>query len=200
MGDSRNIDLEAFISYSDDLVKVLKDKKDVNSLTQCLEQSKTLSSSCDADFNEVRSLLDDYQKKIDSCKKKTEETRSEVAPDAELDLLQREREEELEKECLLQEELRVLSNEFNDLEQLMLSVQERKQTLQKLEQDEVKAQMMLSMYASVTNIIPNLDEQYKISGYVVDREKKEYDKFEFDPSKMTAHDVCNEIWKMVNSP
>ena len=48
----------------------------------------------------------DYQKKIDACKQKKEEARSESAADAELDLLQRELEEELEKERMLKEEFR----------------------------------------------------------------------------------------------
>lgn len=48
----------------------------------------------------------DYEKKIDECKQKTKQARSEVAADSELDLLQGELEEELEKERLLGEELR----------------------------------------------------------------------------------------------
>ncbi|KAI9116218.1 hypothetical protein K1719_013148 [Acacia pycnantha] len=156
---SRKIDLDKLISYSDDLVKVLKDKRDLNCLTLCLEQSNSLSSSCNADFNEVRSLLEDYQKKIDDCKQKTEQARSEQR----------------------------------------VSILERKKTLQKLEQDELRTQMMLSMYASVTNIIPNLDDQSKISGYIVEKDKNVVEKFEFDPSKRTALDVCNEIWKIVGS-
>lgn len=48
----------------------------------------------------------DYQKKIDVCKKKTEEAKSEVAADAEIDLLQKELEVEMEKEHLLMDELR----------------------------------------------------------------------------------------------
>lgn len=196
---SGKIDLDKLISYSDDLVKVLKDKRDINCLTQCLEQSNSLSSSCNADFNEVRSLLEDYRKKIDECKHKTEQARSEVVADAELDLLQRELEEELEKERMLGEELRSCSIEFNDLEQQRISILGRKKNLQKLEQDELRAQMTLSMYASVTNIIPNLEDQSKISGYIVEKDKNAVEKFEFDPSKMTALDVCNEIWKIVDS-
>ena len=48
----------------------------------------------------------DYQKKIDVCKKKTEEAKSEVAADAEIDLLQKELEVEMEKEHSLMDELR----------------------------------------------------------------------------------------------
>lgn len=55
MGDfSKMMDLEQAISYADDLVKVLKDKRDINNLAQCLESSKTLRSSCDVDFVQVQ--------------------------------------------------------------------------------------------------------------------------------------------------
>ena len=58
MGDlSKNMDIDKLISYSDDLVGVLKDKRDTNSLTQCFDNMKALRSSCDTDFNEVKSLL-----------------------------------------------------------------------------------------------------------------------------------------------
>ncbi|KAF7825502.1 kinetochore protein SPC24-like protein [Senna tora] len=103
---STKIDVEKLISYSDDLVRVLKDKRDIHSFSQCLDHFNSLSSSCNADFNEVQALLQDYQKKIEECKQKTEQARSEISADAELDLLQGELEEELKKEQFLEEELR----------------------------------------------------------------------------------------------
>ena len=58
MGDfSRNVDVEKLISYSDDLVACLRSKRDVGSLTQCLEHSAALQSSCDSDFGEVQRLV-----------------------------------------------------------------------------------------------------------------------------------------------
>ncbi|KAG8377064.1 hypothetical protein BUALT_Bualt09G0129300 [Buddleja alternifolia] len=84
------------------------------------------------------------------------------------------------------------------------------------ELDSLQKEMKLSMYASVTNIIPYLDDPSKISGLIrppapvngfsfnsnildiVEREKKVVEKFEFDPPKVTAFDTCNNIWKMIN--
>ncbi|XVF08326.1 hypothetical protein REPUB_Repub06bG0216900 [Reevesia pubescens] len=73
--------------------------------------------------------------------------------------------------------------------------------LRKFEQDKLKEQRKLSMYASITNIIPDLEDQSRISGHIVilDRDKKVVEKFEFDPAKMTAFDACDSIWKMINS-
>ncbi|GMP93273.1 hypothetical protein CsSME_00043178 [Camellia sinensis var. sinensis] len=199
MGDlSRKIDVTTVIAVSDDFVGVLRDEKDVNNLTQHLEQSKALQSQCDADYNDVLSLLQDYQKRIDVSKKKSDEARSEAASDAEMDLLQQELEEEFQRERLLQEELRVITNEISDLENQRASVEERREILRKLEQDEMRAQMKLSMYASVTNIIPNLHENSKISGYIVKRDRKAVEKFEFDPSEAIAFDTCNNIWNMIS--
>ncbi|RDX88221.1 hypothetical protein CR513_30217, partial [Mucuna pruriens] len=159
---SRNFEVEKLISYSDDLVKVLQDPRDLNNLSHCLQHTLSLSSSCHSDLIEVRSFLQDYQKKIDGCKQKIEEARSDTATDADLELLQRELEEELEKERSLKDE------------------------------------MVLSMYASVTNIVPNLDEQSKISGYIVEKDKDAVEKFEYDTTKMTALDICNAIWKIIS--
>ncbi|XP_030515834.2 kinetochore protein SPC24 homolog [Rhodamnia argentea] len=200
MGDfSRNIDLEKLVSYSDDLAQVLRDDKDIANLTQCLRQSDALRSSCDADLADLQSSLLEYGEKIDACKKKTEAVRSEVAADVDIDQLQKELQEEIEKERLLMEDLRTVTNEINELDLQRISIGERKQVLKKLEQNERREQMSLSMYASVTNIIPNLDDGPKISGYIVDREKRVVDKFEFDSTKMTAFDTCTNIWRMISN-
>nr|KYP35021.1 hypothetical protein KK1_043966 [Cajanus cajan] len=103
---SRNMEVEKLISYTDDLVKVLQDPRDHHSLSHCLQQTHFLSSTCHSHLNDARSFLQDYQKKIDACKQKIEEARSETASDADLDLLQRELEEELEKDRSLKEEFR----------------------------------------------------------------------------------------------
>ncbi|GAY32090.1 kinetochore protein SPC24-like [Citrus sinensis] len=191
MGESsRKIDVDKLISYSDDLVEVLKDKRDIDSLTRCLSQSESLESSCDADFNETLNAIRDYQERIDACKQKTERAKSDIAGEAEVDHLQIELEQELKKE--------LIANEINDLERERVAIEEQKQTLKKFKQDELKAEMKLSMYASVTNIIPNLDDPSKIAGYIVDRDKKVIDKFEYDPAKMAASDICHNIWKAIN--
>lgn len=58
MGESSTkIDVDKLISYSDDLVEVLKDRRDIDSLTRCLSQSESLESSCDADFNETLNAI-----------------------------------------------------------------------------------------------------------------------------------------------
>ncbi|GLT66148.1 hypothetical protein SLA2020_385340 [Shorea laevis] len=199
MGDLvKKIDVEKLISYSNDLVEVLKDRKDVHNLNQCLQHSKVLQSQCDSDFNEVQRLLQEYQEKIDACKKKTEQAKAEVAAEDELEYLQKELKEELERERELKEELRAISEEINDLDQQRVSIEERKQSLRKLEQDELKEQRKLSMYASVTNLIPNLEDQSRVSGHIVDRDKKVVEKFELDPAKVSAFDACDSIWKMID--
>ncbi|PON42502.1 hypothetical protein PanWU01x14_281440 [Parasponia andersonii] len=107
MGDiSKNMEMDKVISYGNDLVRVLKDKRDTTSLTQYFDHFKALRSSSDSDFNELKSLLQDYENKIAACKQKTEAAKSEVVPDEELDLLIKELEEERDRECLLLEELR----------------------------------------------------------------------------------------------
>ncbi|KAL8504890.1 hypothetical protein ACS0TY_016183 [Phlomoides rotata] len=202
MGDaSRTINLEELMSYSDNLVGYLKDEKDVIDLKNFLRQAKTLRSQCDKDFNETQKSIEDYEKKIQACKQKAAAAQSESAADSELDLLQKELEEVQNLERTLRDELREVVNEIDDLECKRESVDEQRQIIKKFEQDEHRAQSKLSMYASVTNIIPCLDDPSRISGYIVDRDcKKAKEKFEFDPSKATSFDTCDNIWKLINLP
>ena len=47
--------IEELLSYGDDLVALLNDQNDVQTLNQCLEHFKTLQSSCFDDFSNVQS-------------------------------------------------------------------------------------------------------------------------------------------------
>ncbi|GMH25657.1 hypothetical protein Nepgr_027500 [Nepenthes gracilis] len=163
MGDApRNFDLENLWSYCDDLVGVLRDKRDIRVLSQCLEYSNAIQSSSNSDFNDVQSSIRDFQKKIDDCKQKIEEAKSNVVADEELGQLQKQLDEELQTEHLLLEDTK------------------------------------LSFYASVTNIIPDLDSKCNFSGQIVRRDKQVAQRFDFDPAKEDSYDICNSIWKMIN--
>ncbi|KAL3502536.1 hypothetical protein ACH5RR_036985 [Cinchona calisaya] len=98
----------------------------------------------------------------------------------------------------LQRPIQAIADQIYYLEQQSEPIEERRKSLKKLEQEDLRTEMKLSMYASVTSIIPNLDDQSKISGYIVENEKKAVGKFELDPEKQTTFEICNSIWKMIN--
>ncbi|PNX73219.1 hypothetical protein L195_g029118 [Trifolium pratense] len=56
---SRNFDMNQLISISNDLVNVLQDPndRDLNILSQCLQHTLSLSSTCQSDLNQVSSLF-----------------------------------------------------------------------------------------------------------------------------------------------
>ncbi|XP_050383144.1 kinetochore protein SPC24 homolog [Argentina anserina] len=196
-GSSGAIDFHSLISYSDDLVRALKDQNDLNNLTHCIQTSHSLRSDTDSDLAEAQRLLRDYETKLEACKKKTEEVKSEAVADEELELLQRELDEGVQLEHLILEELRCIGSDMDDLEHQRVAVVDKNKVLKKKKQDELKAQRKLSMYASVTNIIPNLDDQSRIMGYIVDRDTKKVQNFEIDAEKMTAYETCDSMWKMI---
>ncbi|KAJ8618890.1 hypothetical protein MRB53_015076 [Persea americana] len=164
---SRKMDADRLLSFSDDLIQVLKNRKDINALMRSLDDAKKLRSSADAELSDLHDQLNSYQKRINACKQNIEEAETEVVADAELDRLQ-------------------------------VSVEERKGTLMKAEKDEMRQQKKLSMYASVTNIIPDLVDKTRISGQIVDRDKKMVEKFDFDPTKTSAVEICSTLWKLMD--
>ncbi|CAN1820562.1 Kinetochore protein SPC24 homolog [Linum perenne] len=94
----------------------------------------------------------------------------------------------------------VINSQIGDLERQRVSIEEQKQASKKLDREELRAQKKLSMYASVTNIIPELDDRSTISGLtdIVDREKRMVEKFELDSTEMSPFETCDSIWKMIN--
>ncbi|XP_043698518.1 kinetochore protein SPC24 homolog isoform X2 [Telopea speciosissima] len=167
MGDFLKLDTDKVISYGDDLIECLKNKRDLNMLRQSVDGVHMLQSSCETDFSEIKNLLEEYQTRITECKKKIDNAKSEVIADADIDSLQKEFLEELNKENKLREELRIVSDEMSNLEHQRVSIEGRKQILKKRKKEELRAQMELSMYASVTKIIPDLTNETQISGRIL---------------------------------
>ncbi|KAL0374468.1 UNVERIFIED_CONTAM: Kinetochore protein SPC24 [Sesamum radiatum] len=107
MGEtSRKMDMEELVTYGNNLIEFLKEDKDAVGLKHFLRQSEALHSQCVKDFNEVQKSIEDYEKKIDSCKQKAAAAESETASDAEIDTLQKELEEGQQVERMFREELR----------------------------------------------------------------------------------------------
>ncbi|KAL9278103.1 hypothetical protein AtEden1_Chr5g0083391 [Arabidopsis thaliana] len=183
---SRNF--EMVISWGDELIHVLDDRKGFDVLVQTLEQLRAIQFSCDEDFKEIHESLQDLQKKLDVCKEKTDEANSEIADEEDFERLHKELDEELELECKLQEELRYEA-----------FFKEHRLAIKRNKRDQLRTEKKLSMYASVTRVIPNIDDSLKTSGYMVDRDKRLMDKFEFDSNKSTSvYETCNGIWNIIN--
>ncbi|KAI3994324.1 hypothetical protein MKX01_012581 [Papaver californicum] len=172
MGETATkIGVSDLISYCDDLVRVLQNKKDINNLMQCTDSVKLLQSSCDRDFSELQNFL---------------------VGDKTLVVLV--------TDILLFSIYTVLSDKINDLEHQRVSIEEREQNLKKVDKDEIREQRKLSMYASVTNIIPNMDTGTKISGHIVEREKRTVEMFEFETTNSSSSiEICNNLWNMIDS-
>ncbi|XP_013617637.1 PREDICTED: uncharacterized protein LOC106324144 [Brassica oleracea var. oleracea] len=196
---SESFDIEDLMSYGDDLISLLNAKNGFEVVSQSFEDLKALRFVCDDDFNQTQRSIQDCKKKLVACKKKTEEAYSDVSRgDDDVERLQRELEEEMELECKLKDELRVVAEELKDLNAQWTYVDEQRQSIKRKERDDLRAEKMLSMYASVTKVIPDVEDPSKISGYMVDREKKVIEKFQFETNKMTAYETCNSIWSIIN--
>jgi predicted nucleic acid-binding Zn-ribbon protein len=109
----------------------------------------------------------DCKTKLYACKKKTEEAYSDIAAEDEIERLQKELDEEMEREFKLKDELRLVADELKDLNAQLSSIDEHKQSTKRKVRDDLRAEKKLSMYASVTNVIPDIDDPSKISGCIL---------------------------------
>ncbi|PIA62163.1 hypothetical protein AQUCO_00200279v1 [Aquilegia coerulea] len=93
----------------------------------------------------------------------------------------------------------IVSNQISDLERQSSSVEDQRQILNKCDKDVLKAWSSFQMYRSVSKIVPSMDEPTKISGHILDKVKYMVEKFEFDPANASSFDICNSLWKMIDS-
>ncbi|KAK1683429.1 hypothetical protein QYE76_044277 [Lolium multiflorum] len=149
----RRVEVANLLSLGDDLIGVLLDRKDGESLAQAGEGALMLRSACRSESGDL-----DLQVKVYVVNT-------------------------------------ALSGELDNLDLQRASIEERKDAVKKKEKDLLKAQSTLSMCVSVTNIMPNFEDRDKISGYIVDKNKKKLDKFEFEKT-MPPVEICDKLWKM----
>ncbi|CAG7890658.1 unnamed protein product [Brassica rapa] len=171
---SESFDIEDLMSYGDDLISLLNAKNGFDVVSQSFEDLKALRFVCDEDLNQTERSIQDCKKKLVACKKKTEEA------------------------SCGDDDVELVAEELKDLNAQWMSVDEQRQSVKRKERDDLRAEKMLSMYASVTKVIPEVEDPSKISGYMVDREKKVIEKFQFETNKMTAYETCNSIWSIIN--
>ncbi|KAL0917538.1 hypothetical protein M5K25_012605 [Dendrobium thyrsiflorum] len=189
MGDTnKRVDIEKLFSLANDLIGMLNDGKDGDSLMQSLESAKSLRSFCETNVHETNMSLEEFQKRINGCKERIDKVKGEVMTDSKLNELQAELEEKMHIEHLL-----LVGDELDYLEQQRISFEEQWQLVKQRENNMRKSKDAFSMCASVTRIIPDHTNKAKISGYIVDRSKKKAEKFEFDPAmpQFEVISTCN---------
>ncbi|XP_047086749.1 kinetochore protein SPC24 homolog isoform X1 [Lolium rigidum] len=192
----RRLDVANLLSFGDDVVGVLLDSKDGESLAQAYDGARMLRSACHSESGDLKLQVKEHQDKINSCKEKLDKAKSGTVTDEELSALRNEMKGKLQSEQQLRQDLREVSDELDNLDLQRASIEERKNDVKKMEKDMLKAQSMLSMCVSVTTIMPNFEDQDKISGYTVDKNMKKLEKFEFEKT-MSPVEICDKFWKMI---
>jgi len=192
----KRLAVDELLSFTEELEGALRSSNDRDASAQVGAGARMLLSACRSDSDDLQLQMKEHQEKIRSCNVKIEKAKAETITDEELNALQNKMEEKLQEEKQLRQELRVLRDELDNLDRQRTSIEERKDAVKKKKKDMQKAEHTLSMCVSVTNIMPDFEDQEKISGYIVDKSRKKIEKFEFD--KMTPPiEICDKLWKKI---
>eukprot|EP01018_Ginkgo_biloba_P017193 Gb_07102 [translate_table: standard] len=193
----QNVDPDDLIALTDELIRFLDTPRDATRLAEAQEEVSRLQSLCEEDWSDVQTLCKVIQEKVLLCEQKVEAAEKEGVADEELEGLRNELEDELQSEQQLKQELRKIEDEMDSLEMQRVRIEGHKEALNKAKAEELRVQNEISLYASVTKIIPDLNEMEKAVGHLVDKEKRIVEKFEFDPTKTSEIEICNRLWGLV---
>ncbi|TVU14277.1 hypothetical protein EJB05_37737, partial [Eragrostis curvula] len=180
--------VDELLSYADDLVALLDGSKDGEDIAQATAGARMLRSACRSELDNLELQLKECQEKNRSCKEKIDKAKVETISDDELKPLQI-----IHKHYALNTAVR---DELDNLDSQLASIEGRKDAVKRKEKEMRKAQNTLSMCVSVTKIMPNLEDKDKISGYIVDKNKKKIDTFEYEKTA-SPFEICNELWKKI---
>ncbi|KXG26395.1 hypothetical protein SORBI_3006G094100 [Sorghum bicolor] len=190
-GAGESQEVERLLSYADDLVGVLRVSTDRDINARVGAGVRRLLSACRSEADDLELKIKEYQEKIDFCKEKTDKAKVETIADDELNALESKMEENLQEEKQL-----LLLDELDDLDHQRVSIKERTDAVKKKKKDTQKAKRLLSMCMSVTNVVPNLEDQDKVSGKIIDQNSRRMEKFEFENTKPPV-EICDELWKKI---
>ncbi|KAM0877593.1 hypothetical protein ACQ4PT_035381 [Festuca glaucescens] len=103
---ARRLDVANLLSFGDDVVGVLLDRKVAESLAQAYDGARMLRSACHSESGDLKLQVKEYQDKINSCKEKLEKAKSETVTDEEPSALQDEMKGKLQSKQQLRQDLR----------------------------------------------------------------------------------------------
>ncbi|XP_059077260.1 kinetochore protein SPC24 homolog [Cryptomeria japonica] len=195
----QSLDLEGILSLADDLSRVLDTARDFSVLAEVQQEISDLKSVVEEDLSEVQTALKGIEGKVLVHEREVESAKKEGVADEKLQSLHTELEREQQYEHQLMQELRVIEDEMDRLELERSRIESHKEAVNKAKKEEIRAQSELSLYASISRIIPDLSAMDKYMGHIVDREKQKIEKFEFDRTKMSCVEICNRLWEMADS-
>lgn len=192
----KRLEVDELLSFADELILLVDGSKYGEAVAQVGAGARMLRSVCGSELSNVELQQKEYQEKIRSCKEKIDKVKAETIADDELKAQRSKMEEKLQEEKQLRQDLRAIHDELDKLDRQRVSIEERKIAIKKMEKDMWKAQKTLSMLTSVTKIVPKLEDQDKISGYICDKYKKKIEAFEFEKTTSPV-EICNELWKKI---
>ncbi|XP_049932144.1 kinetochore protein SPC24 homolog isoform X3 [Nymphaea colorata] len=160
---TRKLGINDIISFADDLIGILKSRRDVEDLAHVFDSIAELQSSCSRDNFESSINMEDVKQKIDTCRQKIDGQKETIAED-ELKHLQNKLESELQQEQELHQKLRKIMEQIDDFESKKVYIEERKKDLMSVNKEDSRAQSEISLYASVTHVIPDMADKTGISG------------------------------------
>jgi len=192
----QNINTDEVLSLTDDLIRVIDSAKDGTALTETQEEVSRFQSAVDEDWSQVQILLKEIQENVLACERKVKAAEEEGVDDEKLEAVRRELKEELQNEQILNRELRKIEDEMNRLEVQRVNIENHKKVLKDAITEDIRARSTISLYASITKIIPDLNEKERVKGYIVDRDRSKMERFEFDQTTMSNAEICNRLWNM----
>ncbi|OEL18963.1 hypothetical protein BAE44_0020017 [Dichanthelium oligosanthes] len=102
----RRLEVGELLSFTDELVGVLRGSDDAVANAQAVAGARGLRSACRSESDDLELQLRDYREKVHFCKEKIDKAKAETVADDELNAMQNEMEEKLEEEKQLRQDLR----------------------------------------------------------------------------------------------
>ncbi|KAG0629020.1 hypothetical protein M758_1G070900 [Ceratodon purpureus] len=186
---------EETIAAMESLSSIITTDEEYVLIQQVAQNLRSLVNLCHVQQKEVKACIQGLREKVKAKEQSVLNAQKSNLKDEELEMLRNNLAEARIEEEKAQATARSLEEHLDGLEEQLQSVEAQKQTLASLASEEIQLKNEMSLFSTISGIIPDLSKKHVFAGTLLDKE--DVTKFTIDCSDMSAYQQSKTIWDMI---
>lgn len=186
---------EEVIGVMESLSTVINTDDEFHAIQQIAQNLRSLVNMCQINQKEVQDCVQGLREKVKAKEQRILNAQKSNLKDEELEALRNNLAQARIEEEKARATARSLEEHLDGLAEQLQSVEAQKQTLVSLAAEEVQLKNELSLFSTISSIIPDLSQTQVFAGTLLDKE--DVKEFTLDSSDMSAFQQSKTIWDMI---
>lgn len=186
---------EEVIAVVESLSALINTDGEYHAVQQIAQTLRSLVDMCHVNQREIQECVQGLQEKVKAKEERILNAQKSNLKDEELEEVKSNLAQARIEEEKARATARSMEEHLDGLAEQLQSVEAQKQTLMSLAAEEVQLTNELSLFSTISSIIPDLSQTHVFAGTLLD--KDDVEEFILDCSKMSAFQQSKTVWDMI---